>query len=52
METVKVKPWHESQGDHVVINAEDFDPAIHEKLEEKPEETKWQRRTVRRGDDK
>lgn len=50
METVKVKSWHESQGEFVVINAEDFDPAIHEKWEEKPEEVKRQRRS-RKGDD-
>lgn len=30
METMKVKPWHESQGDHVLINAADFDPAVHQ----------------------
>lgn len=29
METVKVKPWGEGQGDHVVINADDFDPKVH-----------------------
>ena len=25
MHTIKIKPSHPSQGDHVVINAEDFD---------------------------
>lgn len=33
MQTMKVKPWGEGQGDHVVINSEDFDPAMHEPLE-------------------
>lgn len=30
--TVKVKPSHPSQGDHVLVNEEDFDPAVHELL--------------------
>lgn len=30
METLKIKPSHPSQGDHVLINACDFCPAIHE----------------------
>lgn len=40
MDTIKVKPWGEGQGDHVVINAEDFNPDIHAPLEaaEKPAE--------------
>jgi hypothetical protein len=29
METIKVKPWGEGQGDYVLINAEDFDEAVH-----------------------
>jgi hypothetical protein len=33
METIKVKPWGEGQGDFVVINEEDFDAAKHEKYE-------------------
>lgn len=33
MDTIKVKPWHPSQGDHVVINAADFDPAVHQRLD-------------------
>jgi len=33
METMKVKPWSEDQGDHVVINKADFDPATHEAYE-------------------
>lgn len=32
--TMKVKPWGLGQGDHVVINVTDFDPAKHEKYEE------------------
>jgi hypothetical protein len=32
MDTIKIKPWHESQGDHVVINKADFDPDKHELL--------------------
>lgn len=28
-ETIKVKPWGKDQGDHVVINADDFDPKVH-----------------------
>jgi hypothetical protein len=38
MDTIKVKPWHASQGDHVVINAEDFDAEKHQRLdvEDKP----------------
>lgn len=30
METKKVKPWGKGQGDYVVINAEEFNPEIHE----------------------
>ncbi|NLS03614.1 hypothetical protein HGP14_09610 [Rhizobium sp. P32RR-XVIII] len=29
METMKVKPWSEDQGDHVLINKADFDPDKH-----------------------
>lgn len=29
-ETIKVKPWGEGQGDFVLINAEDFNPEVHE----------------------
>ena len=32
--TMKVKPWHQSQGDFVVIDADQFDPDFHEKFEE------------------
>lgn len=31
--TIKVKPWGEGQGDHVVINEADFDPSKHERFE-------------------
>lgn len=30
METVKVKSWSADQGEFVLINAADFDPAVHE----------------------
>jgi hypothetical protein len=30
--TIKVKPWGDGQGSHVVINEEDFDEAVHKKL--------------------
>jgi hypothetical protein len=36
METMKVKPWGEGQGEFVVINAEDFDPKVHTPFEAKP----------------
>lgn len=29
MEVLKVKPWGKDQGDYVLINASDFDPARH-----------------------
>ena len=29
METIKVKPWGEDQGEFVLINAGDFDDAVH-----------------------
>lgn len=35
METLKIKSTDpKTQGDFVIINAEDFDPAIHELLEQ------------------
>lgn len=34
METMKVKPWGEGQGDHVLINAADFDAARHEPFDD------------------
>lgn len=27
--TVRVKPWAESQGEFVILNGDDFDPAVH-----------------------
>lgn len=38
IETMKVKPWGKDQGDHVRINAEDFDPKVHTKFA--PKKTK------------
>jgi hypothetical protein len=35
METMKVKPWSQDQGDHVLINKADFDPEIHESFDAK-----------------
>lgn len=34
---LKVKPWGKDQGDHVLIDDEDFDPSKHELYEEKNE---------------
>lgn len=36
METIKVKPWGADQGDHVVINASDFDAAVHQLHDDAP----------------
>lgn len=33
MKTIKVKPWGEGQGDHVLINEEDFNPEFHALLD-------------------
>lgn len=46
METMKVKPWGKGQGDYVLINAEDFDPAKHEKLDEAKKEAAPAKKTV------
>jgi len=35
MDVMKVKPWGKGQGDYVEINAEDFDPKLHKKYEDK-----------------
>lgn len=43
METIKVKPWSEDQGEYVVINADDFDPEQHEKLDDEPKRTRRRR---------
>lgn len=32
--TIKIKPSHESQGEYVLINVEDFNPELHEKFGE------------------
>lgn len=32
--TIKVKPWDKSQGDHVIIDEDQFDPEFHEKVED------------------
>jgi hypothetical protein len=37
MDTIKVKPWSPDQGDHVLINASDFDPEKHERFDEADE---------------
>jgi hypothetical protein len=37
--TVKVKPWGKDQGEFVEINADDFDPKVHEHLDA-PEKAK------------
>lgn len=31
--TMKVKPWGKGQGDHVVIDADKFDPDKHQKID-------------------
>lgn len=36
MDTILVKPWSADQGGHVVINAADFDPAVHQLLHAEP----------------
>lgn len=36
MAVIKVKPWGKDQGDHVLINEEDFNPDIHEHFDAKP----------------
>lgn len=33
-ETMRIKPSHESQGEFVEINVEDFDPKVHEPLDD------------------
>lgn len=33
MNIMKVKPWGEGQGDHVLLNVSDFDPAFHVPLD-------------------
>lgn len=36
IEILKVKPWGKDQGDHVLINASDFDANFHELLDAAP----------------
>lgn len=36
MKLLKVKPWGEDQGDHVLINEEDFNPEVHELFDSTP----------------
>ena len=31
--TIKVKPWGKGQGDHVIIDADKFDPEKHQKID-------------------
>ena len=33
VQTIKVKPTDPEQGEYVVINEADFDPAVHERFE-------------------
>lgn len=35
MKTMRVQPWGEDQGDHVVINVTDFDPKVHVRIDAK-----------------
>jgi hypothetical protein len=46
MAVIKVKPWGEGQGDHVLIEEENFNPDFHTKLEDEKTEEK---KTTRRG---
>lgn len=34
MSVIKVKPWGEGQGDHVLIEESDFNDEVHERFEE------------------
>lgn len=40
LETIKVKPWGDDQGDFVIINKDDFDDAKHKLYEESPKKKK------------
>lgn len=31
--TIKVQPWGEGQGEFVEINADDFDPSFHKRID-------------------
>lgn len=37
MATIKVEPWGEGQGDHVLIDEADFNPEFHKKIAAKAE---------------
>lgn len=39
-EVIKVKPWGKDQGEYVLINAEDFDAAVHVKFDAQEVERK------------
>lgn len=48
METIKIKPSHESQGEFILINKDDFDPKKHELFDEnKPKQVKSTRKTTK-----
>lgn len=51
MDILKIKPVHPSQGDYVLINAEDFDPAKHELYgqDEPPKTESQDQPTAKRG---
>lgn len=40
METVKVMPWADGQGDYVLINQDDFNPDVHKLYAEPQAKTK------------
>ena len=40
LETIKVMPWGEDQGEFVVINKDDFDESKHKLYEEAPKKKK------------
>jgi hypothetical protein len=48
--TIKVKPWGKDQGDYVLIEAENFDPSTHEKVED--DKPKRGRPSIKEADEK
>lgn len=46
MKLLKVKPWGEDQGDHVLINEEDFNPDVHELFDGKPADGSLESKTA------
>jgi hypothetical protein len=34
IETIKIKPSDPEQGEYVIINADDFDPSVHTRLDD------------------